>query len=91
MRCTEQGDLNRKGGLPRRRPGIPLPVRTMREAIAAENASERTAPRDEAVIPLAGGKGRSTRTPFDTFTTMGLGLVTADEFGDPGDERVRYR
>lgn len=40
-------------------------------------------------ITMRGGEDRSTRKSFDTFTPMGPVLVTADEFGDPGDVRLR--
>ena len=38
---------------------------------------------------MRGGEDRSTRKSFDTFTPMGPVLVTADEFGDPGDAELR--
>jgi 2-keto-4-pentenoate hydratase/2-oxohepta-3-ene-1,7-dioic acid hydratase in catechol pathway len=40
-------------------------------------------------ITMRGGEDRSTRKSFDTFTPMGPVLVTADEFGDPGDAELR--
>jgi 2-keto-4-pentenoate hydratase/2-oxohepta-3-ene-1,7-dioic acid hydratase in catechol pathway len=40
-------------------------------------------------ITMRGGEDRSTRKSFDTFTPMGPVLVTADEFGDPGDVQLR--
>ena len=40
-------------------------------------------------ITMRGGEDRSTRKSFDTFTPMGPVLVTADEFGDPGDVNLR--
>ena len=40
-------------------------------------------------ITMRGGEDRSTRKSFDTFTPMGPVLVTADEFGDPGDVDLR--
>jgi 2-keto-4-pentenoate hydratase/2-oxohepta-3-ene-1,7-dioic acid hydratase in catechol pathway len=40
-------------------------------------------------ITMRGGEDRSTRKSFDTFTPMGPVLVTADEFGNPGDVRLR--
>jgi 2-keto-4-pentenoate hydratase/2-oxohepta-3-ene-1,7-dioic acid hydratase in catechol pathway len=40
-------------------------------------------------ITMRGGEDRSTRKSFDTFTPMGPVLVTADEFGDPGDAQLR--
>jgi len=40
-------------------------------------------------ITMRGGEDRSTRKSFDTFTPMGPVLVTADEFGDPGDVELR--
>jgi 2-keto-4-pentenoate hydratase/2-oxohepta-3-ene-1,7-dioic acid hydratase in catechol pathway len=40
-------------------------------------------------ITMRGGEDRSTRKSFDTFTPMGPVLVTADEFGDPDDARLR--
>jgi 2-keto-4-pentenoate hydratase/2-oxohepta-3-ene-1,7-dioic acid hydratase in catechol pathway len=40
-------------------------------------------------ITMRGGEDRSTRKSFETFTPMGPVLVTADEFGDPGDARLR--
>jgi 2-keto-4-pentenoate hydratase/2-oxohepta-3-ene-1,7-dioic acid hydratase in catechol pathway len=40
-------------------------------------------------ITMRGGEDRSTRKSFETFTPMGPVLVTADEFGDPGDVRLR--
>ncbi|WP_040691058.1 fumarylacetoacetate hydrolase family protein [Nocardia vinacea] len=42
-------------------------------------------------ITMRGGEDRSTRKSFDTFTPMGPVLVTADEFGDPGDVELRCR
>ena len=36
-------------------------------------------------ITMRGGKDRSARKSFDTFTPMGPVLVTADEFGNPDD------
>ena len=35
-------------------------------------------------ITMRGGEDRSVRKSFDTFSPMGPVLVTADEFGDPG-------
>jgi 2-keto-4-pentenoate hydratase/2-oxohepta-3-ene-1,7-dioic acid hydratase in catechol pathway len=40
-------------------------------------------------ITMRGGEDRSTRKSFETFTPMGPVLVTADEFGDPGDVELR--
>jgi 2-keto-4-pentenoate hydratase/2-oxohepta-3-ene-1,7-dioic acid hydratase in catechol pathway len=40
-------------------------------------------------ITMRGGEDRSTRKSFDTFTPMGPVLVTADEFGDPGQVDLR--
>jgi 2-keto-4-pentenoate hydratase/2-oxohepta-3-ene-1,7-dioic acid hydratase in catechol pathway len=40
-------------------------------------------------ITMRGGEDRSARKSFDTFTPMGPVLVTADEFGDPGDVELR--
>jgi 2-keto-4-pentenoate hydratase/2-oxohepta-3-ene-1,7-dioic acid hydratase in catechol pathway len=40
-------------------------------------------------ITMRGGEDRSTRKSFDTFTPMGPVLVTAGQFGDPGDARLR--
>ena len=40
-------------------------------------------------ITMRGGEDRSTRKSFDTFTPMGPVLVTADEFGEPGDVELR--
>jgi 2-keto-4-pentenoate hydratase/2-oxohepta-3-ene-1,7-dioic acid hydratase in catechol pathway len=40
-------------------------------------------------VTMRGGEDRSTRKSFDTFTPMGPVLVTADEFGDPDDVRLR--
>jgi len=40
-------------------------------------------------ITMRGGEDRSTRKSFDTFTPMGPVLVTADEFGDPGQVELR--
>ncbi len=40
-------------------------------------------------ITMRGGEDRSTRKSFDTFTPMGPVLVTADEFGDPGEVQLR--
>ena len=40
-------------------------------------------------VTMRGGEDRSTRKSFDTFTPMGPVLVTADEFGDPGDVELR--
>jgi 2-keto-4-pentenoate hydratase/2-oxohepta-3-ene-1,7-dioic acid hydratase in catechol pathway len=40
-------------------------------------------------ITMRGGEDRSTRKSFDTFTPMGPVLVTADEFGDPGEVELR--
>jgi 2-keto-4-pentenoate hydratase/2-oxohepta-3-ene-1,7-dioic acid hydratase in catechol pathway len=40
-------------------------------------------------ITMRGGEDRSTRKSFDTFTPMGPVLVTADDFGDPGDVDLR--
>ncbi|QVI19485.1 fumarylacetoacetate hydrolase family protein [Nocardia tengchongensis] len=40
-------------------------------------------------ITMRGGEDRSTRKSFDTFTPMGPVLVTADEFGDPGNVELR--
>jgi 2-keto-4-pentenoate hydratase/2-oxohepta-3-ene-1,7-dioic acid hydratase in catechol pathway len=40
-------------------------------------------------ITMRGGEDRSTRKSFETFTPMGPVLVTADEFGDPGDVDLR--
>jgi 2-keto-4-pentenoate hydratase/2-oxohepta-3-ene-1,7-dioic acid hydratase in catechol pathway len=40
-------------------------------------------------ITMRGGEDRSVRKSFDTFTPMGPVLVTADEFGDPGDVELR--
>jgi 2-keto-4-pentenoate hydratase/2-oxohepta-3-ene-1,7-dioic acid hydratase in catechol pathway len=40
-------------------------------------------------ITMRGGEDRSTRKSFDTFTPMGPVMVTADEFGDPGDVDLR--
>ena len=40
-------------------------------------------------ITMRGGEDRSNRKSFDTFTPMGPVLVTADEFGDPGDVELR--
>jgi 2-keto-4-pentenoate hydratase/2-oxohepta-3-ene-1,7-dioic acid hydratase in catechol pathway len=40
-------------------------------------------------ITMRGGEDRSTRKSFDTFTPMGPVVVTADEFGDPGDVNLR--
>ena len=42
-------------------------------------------------ITMRGGEDRSARKSFDTFTPMGPVLVTADEFGDPGDVELRCR
>lgn len=40
-------------------------------------------------ITMRGGEDRSVRKSFDTFTPMGPVLVTADEFGDPGEVQLR--
>jgi 2-keto-4-pentenoate hydratase/2-oxohepta-3-ene-1,7-dioic acid hydratase in catechol pathway len=40
-------------------------------------------------ITMRGGEDRSARKSFDTFTPMGPVLVTADEFGDPGEVELR--
>jgi len=40
-------------------------------------------------VTMRGGEDRSTRKSFETFTPMGPVLVTADEFGDPGDVELR--
>ena len=40
-------------------------------------------------ITMRGGEDRSVRKSFETFTPMGPVLVTADEFGDPGDVELR--
>lgn len=40
-------------------------------------------------ITMRGGEDRSVRKSFDTFTPMGPVLVTADEFGDPGEVELR--
>lgn len=40
-------------------------------------------------ITMRGGEDRSARKSFDTFTPMGPVLVTADEFGDPGEAELR--
>jgi 2-keto-4-pentenoate hydratase/2-oxohepta-3-ene-1,7-dioic acid hydratase in catechol pathway len=40
-------------------------------------------------ITMRGGEDRSTRKSFDTFTPMGPVLVTAGEFGDPGQVDLR--
>ena len=40
-------------------------------------------------ITMRGGEDRSTRKSFETFTPMGPLVVTADEFGDPGDVELR--
>jgi 2-keto-4-pentenoate hydratase/2-oxohepta-3-ene-1,7-dioic acid hydratase in catechol pathway len=40
-------------------------------------------------ITMRGGEDRSTRKSFETFTPIGPVLVTADEFGDPGDVELR--
>jgi 2-keto-4-pentenoate hydratase/2-oxohepta-3-ene-1,7-dioic acid hydratase in catechol pathway len=40
-------------------------------------------------ITMRGGEDRSVRKSFETFTPMGPVLVTADEFGDPGDVDLR--
>lgn len=40
-------------------------------------------------ITMRGGEDRSVRKSFDTFTPMGPVLVTADEFGDPGQVELR--
>jgi len=40
-------------------------------------------------ITMRGGEDRSMRKSFETFTPMGPVLVTADEFGDPGDVELR--
>jgi 2-keto-4-pentenoate hydratase/2-oxohepta-3-ene-1,7-dioic acid hydratase in catechol pathway len=40
-------------------------------------------------ITMRGGEDRSARKSFETFTPMGPVLVTADEFGDPGDVELR--
>ena len=40
-------------------------------------------------ITMRGGEDRSTRKSFDTFTPMGPSIVTADEFGDPGNVDLR--
>lgn len=36
-------------------------------------------------VTVRGGEDRSTRKSFDTFTPIGPWIVTADEFGDPGN------
>jgi 2-keto-4-pentenoate hydratase/2-oxohepta-3-ene-1,7-dioic acid hydratase in catechol pathway len=40
-------------------------------------------------ITMRGGEDRSTRKSFATFTPMGPWIVTADEFGDPGQVDLR--
>jgi 2-keto-4-pentenoate hydratase/2-oxohepta-3-ene-1,7-dioic acid hydratase in catechol pathway len=40
-------------------------------------------------ITMRGGEDRSVRKSFETFTPMGPVLVTADEFGDPGQAELR--
>jgi 2-keto-4-pentenoate hydratase/2-oxohepta-3-ene-1,7-dioic acid hydratase in catechol pathway len=40
-------------------------------------------------ITMRGGEDRSVRKSFETFTPMGPVLVTADEFGDPGQVELR--
>jgi 2-keto-4-pentenoate hydratase/2-oxohepta-3-ene-1,7-dioic acid hydratase in catechol pathway len=40
-------------------------------------------------ITMRGGEDRSVRKSFETFTPMGPVLVTADEFGNPGDVELR--
>jgi 2-keto-4-pentenoate hydratase/2-oxohepta-3-ene-1,7-dioic acid hydratase in catechol pathway len=40
-------------------------------------------------ITMRGGEDRSVRKSFETFTPMGPVLVTADEFGDPGQVDLR--
>jgi 2-keto-4-pentenoate hydratase/2-oxohepta-3-ene-1,7-dioic acid hydratase in catechol pathway len=40
-------------------------------------------------ITMRGGEDRSVRKSFETFTPMGPVLVTAGEFGDPGDVELR--
>lgn len=40
-------------------------------------------------MTMRGGEDRSTRKSFETFTPMGPWLVTADEFGDPGDVELQ--
>lgn len=40
-------------------------------------------------ITMRGGEDRSVRKSFETFTPMGPVLVTADDFGDPGQVELR--
>lgn len=40
-------------------------------------------------ITMRGGEDRSTRKSFETFTPLGPWIVTAAEFGDPGDVDLR--
>lgn len=40
-------------------------------------------------ITMRGGEDRSTRKSFETFTPMGPWIVTADEFGDPTNVKLR--